>query len=529
MKVLLKVCAIAFLAVLSSCDVRVVPKNLASPKPTLLPPKTEPFATPTPPTSTPTPVAGSTATSDLQSAPSLENLTITVPPGSRQAFGGFGTSMGNWQGDYQKLTPEQRQTLCEMLWRDLKFNSLRILINTDQFAHKAGGHDLTSFRNQYVDSGMIADAKKYGVTILLLQPDSIPDSMREKGPNGVQLKDSEIGNYAALVADSVRRIKSELGVELDATGVQNEPNGLERITPDQIPKVVKALRQELDKSGFPKVKIIAPEQSSVDGVYYEQITKLKNDPAAWKALHAVASHSYNMATTDEAARFVEAPDGSNLKEFWMTEASENGAEKPGDIFRAASLASRFLNDMNHRVTHWMHFLGFEISDPKDNATRIIPFTAEPFSMQVFQKYYVLQQMANAFDVGAVFRDSQSSKEGDMTWTYGKKPRLTAATAKNPDGSWGIGLSNFTADSFSGVQGWADDNWNKTQGGYTPGQGFFVSVQIDEAKGLGEVPFTVYRTNATLQNAKGETVVMKDGRVTVPVGPMEVVTLRSKAQ
>jgi hypothetical protein len=84
----------------------------------------------------------------------------------------------------------------------------------------------------------------------------------------------------------------------------------------------------------------------------------------------------------------------------------------------------------------------------------------------------------------VFRDSQSTLEGDMTWTYGKKPRLTAAAAQNPDGSWAIGLVNYTADSFSGVQGWADEEWNKSQGGFTPAQTFPVTVRVDELKSRG---------------------------------------------
>ncbi|CAN5761243.1 hypothetical protein BH09VER1_BH09VER1_13250 [soil metagenome] len=503
---------------LASCD-KPVTNGLPSPTPVAAA-TPKPFATPTPP------VSGPVAAFTPKAARAFDNVTVNVPAGGRQAFGGFGTSEGNWEGEYQKLTPEQRQTLSEMLWRDLKFKTLRLLINTDQYAAKPGEHNISSFRRQYVDSGMIADAKKQGVTILLLQPDSIPIYMRDTSHKEPQLKDSEIGNYAALIADSIKQIKTETGVLMDATGVQNEPNGLERVTPDQIPKVVSALRTELDRNGLQSVKIIAPEQSSVDGVYYEQIEKLKKDPAAWKALYAVASHSYNMAATDQAADLIAAPNGENLKEYWMTEASENGSEQPGNIFRAVSLASRFLNDVNHRMTHWMHFLGFEKSDPKDNGTRIIAFTASPFSMQVFLKYYVFQQFANAFDVGAIFRASQSEKEGSMTWTFGKKPRITAATAKNPDGSWAVGISNFTADSFSGVQGWGDDNWNKAQGGYTPGQGFNVTIRIDEAKSLGSIPFTVHRTSASLQNAEEGTVIMKDGEVTVPVGPLEVVTLRS---
>ena len=292
--------------------------------------------------------------------------------------------------------------------------------------------------------------------------------------------------------------------------------------------VVKRLRRELDARGLKSVQIIAPEHASADGVLYEQVDALKNDAEAWAALGGVSSHSYNMAATDDIARRIAAPDGQNLKEYWMTEASDNGAEEPGDAFRAASLASRFLNDMNHRVTHWIHFLGFEAPDPKDNATRILSFTSAPLKTTVFQKYFYYQQLSNAFDIGALFRDSKSSLDGDMTWTYGKKPRVIAAGAQNPDGSWSAGISNYTADSFAGVQGWADEKWNRRAGGHTPGQTFQVTLNIEELKGRGAIPFVVHRSSGKLQNADSGTVLMQNGQLTVTIAPLELVTLRSTA-
>src|SRR5206468_4250255 len=111
-----------------------------------------------------------------------------------------------------------------------------------------------------------------------------------------------------------------------------------------------------DRRGLRSVKIIAPEDASADGVLYDTLDALKADAAAWHALDGIASHSYNMAATEEAARRIAGGD----KTYWMTEAGDNGPEAPGDAHRAASLASRFLSDMNHRVTHWVHFLGFDV-------------------------------------------------------------------------------------------------------------------------------------------------------------------------
>jgi hypothetical protein len=172
----------------------------------------------------------------------------------------------------------------------------------------------------------------------------------------------------------------------------------------------------------------------------------------------VASHSYNMAATDEAARRIE----SENRSYWQTEASANGPEEPGDAIQSTSLAARFLSDMNHRVTHWIHFLGFERPDPNDNVTRILAFTAQPLRVTTFHKYFTYRQLVRAFDVGATFRDSQSSLDGDMAWTYGKKARVTAAAARNPDVTWAIGVSNFDPNDNNGyANGYKSKAFNVT--------------------------------------------------------------------
>ena len=456
-------------------------------------------------------------------------ITISVAAGERQKFGGFGASVGNWSGTYQKLSPAERTQLSRLLWHDLKFNTLRMWFDTDQYAPTPGARDLTAFTRQYLDSGLIADARKQGVTTLLLAPEHLPDYMKGPGKDGgAPLLESQVNAYAEMVADFIADLQKR-GVSIDVTGVQNEPNINELFSPAQLVAIVKQLRAQLDKRGLQNVEIIASEHSSSDNTYYKQLDALKADAAAWNDIVGVSSHSYNMAATAQAAAYVGAPGGRNSKEYWMTEASDNGAEDPGNSARAVSLAARYLNDMNHRVTHWVHFLGFETDDPKDNATRIISYSAAPFKTTVFQKYYTYQQLSDNFDAGAIFRASQSSTEGDMTWTYGLKPRVIAATAQNPDGSWGVGISNYTADSFAGVQGWSDDKWNSEQGGHTPGQTIPVTISIAELKDRGAVKFAVHRSNAGAQNAQSEPVTMNDGQVTLQVAPLELVTLRSLAK
>ncbi len=155
------------------------------------------------------------------------------------------------------------------------------------------------------------------------------------------LKEGSEKDYAVLLAGFIEKLKNETGVLLDVTGVQNEPNEKERFSPTQIATVVVELRRALNARGLQHVQIIAPEHASADDVLIAQTTALQQNEAAWGALEGVASHSYNMGAMDRIAEMIAAPDGRNTKEYWMTEASDNGPEQPGDRRRAASLSSRF--------------------------------------------------------------------------------------------------------------------------------------------------------------------------------------------
>ena len=459
-----------------------------------------------------------------EAAPGAEATTITVQPGARQVFAGLGTSLGNWEGEYAKLTAPERARLADLFWLGLNMKSLRLWLNLNEYAPTPEARLTADFRRRYVDSGIIADAQARGVVDLVLAPDNMPEFLKAKrpgGPHDFALRDEGIATYARLIAEFVAQIRAETGILINVTGIQNEPNDLDRISDEQMAGVVKALRAELDTRGLAAVRIIAPESANVDSTFYDPADRLRADPAAWSALTGLASHSYGMAATPEAAARLAASGGGNLKEYWMTEASDNGPEAAGDASRAAALAARFLSDTNQRTTHWVHFLGFEVPDPNDNATRIIAYQANPLRLTIFQKYYYYQQLTATFDVGATFRQSTSSTAGGMVWTYGKKPHLTAAAARNPDGSWGVGLCNFTSPRFSDDP--AEPN-SSTNGGAA--RTVAVTLRIAELADAGTVKFAIHRSGPHLTNAAEGTLVADEGMVTLSVEPLELVTLRS---
>ena len=150
--------------------------------------------------------------------------------------------------------------------------------------------------------------------------------------------------------------------------------------------------------------------------------------------------------------------------------------------------------------------------------RILAYTTAPLQITKFQKYDYYRALTQTFDVGAQFRQSRSDTEGEMTWTYGPKPRITVAAARNPDGSWGIGVTNFTAPQFAEKPGNSG-----FENGYKA-QTFDVTINVPELK---NARFSVHR-NGENEDADGTLLAMLNGKLTIPdVSPLELVTLRSR--
>jgi len=440
-------------------------------------------------------------------------VTITVHPGARQTFQGFGASLSEYPEPYGRVSQADRDTLARLVWHDCRFRILRLWFSPPAFAPHPGERNTAEFLRDYVTSGIIADAQRAGATTLLLAPNAVPAYLGK----GDVITSQGITGYANLLADFMREVRDENGIAFAASGVLNEPHdGHPIIEANQWADMVKAFRKALDERGLQSVAIIAPEHASGGDAYcMRSLESIRRDPAAWRALGGAASHSYNMGVTEPMAALV------GDKPFWMTEAAANGPEKPGNALAGASLAARVLNDLNHRTTHWIHFIAYHVADPTDDQTRIIRYWTNPFHYERLQKYWYYQQLSQAFEVGAVFRHStRTAGDPEMTWTYGKKPKLTAAAARNADGTWAVGLANFTDASFTDRRGKEDQN------GF-PAETFDVTVVIDELRGAGALNMQVHRSSHGINNRPAGTVTLTDGCVTVrEVGPCDLITLRA---
>ncbi len=424
------------------------------------------------------------------------SVVVTVEGGARQSFIGFGASLLPDPG-YERLSRDRRTELARLLWHDLNFKVLRLWAEVERPG---------SGQEAYVASGMIRDALDNGATTLLLAP----------GGQGA----ANVTKYAQSVADIIGEYRKR-GVVIHDTGVANEPgDGAAAAikSPAQMAALVTSLRAALDATGSSSVKIIAPELANADRQAVEWLDFLRKGEA-WRHIDGYSTHSYNMAATDEIAARLSETD----KEYWITEAADNGPEDVENAGIAASVAARALNDFNHSANVWIFFIGYLSADPHDNATRIIAYDPRRDGADwkvMFLKYYYFKQLSQTFDIGARFRQSRSSLEGSMVWTYGKKPRIIASAAKNPDGSWGIGVVDYTSDDF------LRNDLGMLQRGYGA-QSFLVKLDIQEMHGSGQQVFDLYRSNAGMHDAYQGPVTAVDGSVSIRVRPLDLVTLRSR--
>ena len=422
---------------------------------------------------------------------------LTVHAGGRQTFKSFGAS----QVTDTNIPSPAREEMTDLVYGDLGMKVLRLWLGTGSGVSVQTMKN--AFYNQYVNNNTIGliQSRIPGVTTLLLGP-----ALGHNQPG------EPIPDYSAKIAEFILEVKNERGVLINVTGVANEPGAW---TTQQMVDAVKYLRLELDKRGLNYVKIIAPECASNDADLNNKLDGLHNDPEAWNSLFGIASHSYNMAATQAQVN------RAHGKDFWITEASNNGNEPAEDEDMACIAAARFLNDMNHSVTDWVWFIGYGLSNnvvtDNDNATKLMVYDKATSKVFIHLKYYYFKQLLTAFDTGSIFRRVTSATEADMPYTYGQKPAVNAAAARNPDGSWAVGIVNET-----GRPGYPPlSNWY-------PAQTYQMNVSIEELAGTGTQTFKLYRSSAGHHFEDAGMIEVTDGHFSVVVAPEELVTLRSPA-
>jgi hypothetical protein len=421
--------------------------------------------------------------------------TLTVGETPRQRFEGFGFSFE--QGSpYSELSAERRAEVDRLLYDELGTRIIRLWY--------APGRPY-EIRDHFLATGIIPHALEHGVTELLLGP-------------GHYIGDPE--EHARTMAEDIATMRDDWGIRITASGVVNEPDAQDwKIVPAShyLPLMI-AMRRELDARGLEAVTTIGPEFASADDKALGWLDAIAADPEALAATDALGTHSYNMAATPEFAERVLR----NGLQHWMTEA---GGPEPDDASAehdhgfAASVSARFLNDINQSVTHWVWFLalGEGRRDPYQKLVMCEGHCANTSRIYKNASYHHAQLVSAAFRPGSVMRHVTSDlpRWQEMVWSYGPKPPLQAAAALRPDGRYALAVVNDT----TGISA-ARTSWDQPTD-------YRVTFAVPELAGQDGIAFDLCRTNAEVQAQCGETAMLEDGRLTLELDSLELITLVSR--
>lgn len=351
-------------------------------------------------------------------------IVVKVGTEAAQTLLGFGTSLIT---EMEALPDGVAPDFSKRVFGDLKMNVVRLWAPSGE--KETVETMLATFVRRYVESGRLELARQQGVTMHLLAP-----------ARGEEAPTEPMAEYGRKLAEFILQLKTRHQITIHVTGLANEP---EQFSPKQVVDGIKALRTELDQRGLRDVGIVAPERANNDRAALEMIDAICAEPVALKSARGLSTHSYSMAANTPIASAITAV----KKEFWITEAGNTGHEEPGDTQRAASLAARFLNDLNHRVTHWLHFIAYgdsgNLSLDKDNATKLLVFDRKTGTAFESLQYPYLRMLRVAFPTGCKVYPVTAEPGGDLLNSHGQKPRLNAAASRLPDGRWSFAVVNLT--------------------------------------------------------------------------------------
>jgi hypothetical protein len=418
------------------------------------------------------------------------SATLTVGTEPRQTFKGFGFSFE--QGTpYADLSDEHRALVDQLLFRDLNTTVIRLWY---------GPGEPEPLRDDFLAAGVIDGALRNGVEEILLAPWDY------------------LGNpeaHARQIAEDVRIIREDYGIPITATGLINEPSSKDwKILPPEhfIPLQV-AIRRELDARGLSDVTILSPEWASADRAARGWFDVVETSPEAMASFDAFATHSYNMAAAPDLADRVL----KHNKDYWVTEAGgpkrDGSAEFAYDF--AATASSRFLNDLNNGVTHWIWFIGLSHTS-RDVYQKLVMCEGECASTnRIYENYtyHHIKQVTSAFKPGTEMRHVTSDlpRFPDLHYTYGPKPPLQAAAGVAPDGRWVVAVVNDTVGGSRRIASWEDP---KT---------YVVTIEVPELEDVPGLAFDLCRTNAEVR-MDCDSIDLVAGRATLEIVSSELITL-----
>jgi len=441
----------------------------------------------------------------FSTAHAAQSIAITVGVDAIAQFLGFGSNVGGFQGS---LTLAQKREITSVVWKDLNLRLCR-------FYRSHQDWDINTVLDEYGEEAALVREVQPEIKFLY-------------NPTGRVNNDAAA--WARSIAGNMKLLHDE-GFSCHATGIGNEPSApftgpwpdwAACMSASIIPAVIKNLRVELDDRGLDSVKIIACESSNVDDYYWEFAEGMEHDPDALSAIDHFAHHGYNMSMTNEMYEFLK-PLGKDG--FYQTESCHDGAnEGYNDSAVAAETAARFLCDLNFGTIYWLYWFDKGSGLSGVNDTRLVGYDGSTGEYRLPLKYHYIKLLSQTFVPGSALRKSTTDlgdrtgrrEDTYMEYTYGRKVPVAAAAAVNPDGKWIIGIANITG---------LEPRWPETT--FYPRDTYSATFEIEELRSAGELRFDAWRCNNGTGSVKaGSTVLMTDGRMSVDVGPCDLVCLVS---
>lgn len=446
--------------------------------------------------------------------------------------------------NYAKMTETQKKQYLEYIFEGEQCNYISLMVDSRfYYQSEETGFDIEYFKEQMClgDGGLLDEFIKKDIPIFACLR-AIPKWMQDKKPFWLQKKYAD--TFAQSIANMVYDLRIECGLNIVNVGIGDEPDGMsgdwDSRNVSHFHDVLPLITKYLKANGMGDVGIIGPETCVIS---HKWLNTLRSNPNTLNNLFAFSGHNFNLGGVNDllfnTTRVLNKPlfitsmgilDEHTVAGNFLT-VNENGEETIADYYTAMRNISPLLNNINkgaNLITMWSPSVAIE------NITRLDVMPPNFYHIfynengEVFEKnlatsatYYYYSQALNTVKPGSKIYQCSNDKDGTMGASF-ENYIINATAGINPDGTWGINIFNKTDSTIA--KPYADQAYApKPQAERT----IIVNLDIKGLYGTGSKEFKMYSTNTSGgYNEELGTVTLVDGRGTVEVFPLELLSLRS---